>query len=475
MRTGATSLVLGLAMTAGCASALPLVPVLPHPGHQPAVESPSAAAAVAFSLETAPATTDGLAREFLVLLQAHQFAHAARRFDRTMATALPADRLEQVWTSIEQRLGPPIRTDIVEVVPRPPRTHVWFDCEFETAVWNVEVVIDGARRVSGLTLSPLPPPWSTPDYAAPSAFSERSIPIGNPPLQGTLAVPRDSVASAVVLVHGSGPQDEDGSLGPRGSGNKILKDLAWGLATRGVAVVRYPKRTWAFPEQFEGRPFTLDDEVTADACLAVQAVSNQLRIPTARVFVVGHSLGAALAPRIARTCPSLGGLVLLAGPSRSLDQVLFAQFQYLLLLAGKSHDEIADELQELLAGFGSALIPLGAPGEPLSFSGMRGPRSYWIDVAQYDPAGAVASAPRLPMLLLQGERDYQVRPAELQRWRQILRGQPDASFKLYPALDHRFISGEGISTPADYRRPGHVAPEVIDDITRWIAQRLPRG
>jgi len=287
-------------------------------------------------------------------------------------------------------------------------------------------------------------------------------------------MPSQPAGFAAVLVHGSGPQDEDASVGPRGAGNKMFKDLAWGLATRGIAVLRYPKRTWAHPGQFEGVAFTLDDEVTRDACLAVQEAATQSGLPAGRVFVVAHSLGAALAPRIASACPSLGGLVMLAGPSRSLDKVLFDQFQYLLALAAKNRTEVAAEMDELLSGFSSAISLGGAPEEQLSFSGMRAPRSYWVDVTGYDPVQAMTRAPRVPLLVLQGGRDYQVRPSEFESWKRTLRSHPRAAFRFYPSLDHRFVTGEGLPTPADYGRPGHVAPEVIGDIAEWIRGKSVR-
>lgn len=416
------------------------------------------------------------AGEFVAFLQTHNFAQAARRFDRAMSESLPADRLESAWGSVERGAGRMLRVEVIESVPRPPRTHVWFACEFENRSWNVEVVINAASKVSGFRLQPVPPVWTAPDYADSSAISERQVQVGAgaAPLAGVLTEPARPSGFAAVLVHGSGPQDEDASVGPRGAGNKMFKDIAWGLATQGVAVLRYPKRTWAHPEQFEGVAFTLDDEVTRDACDAVQEAANRVGGRTDRVFVVAHSLGAAMAPRIAAACPSLGGLVLLAGPARSLDQVLFDQFQYLLALAGKNRAEVASELGELLTGFSSAVTILGAPDEQMSFSGMRAPRSYWADVSGYDPAAAMLRAPKVPVLVMQGGRDYQVRRPEFEAWKRILRVHPDASFKLYPSLDHRFVAGEGLPTPADYGRPGHVARDVIIDVAAWIKQKHAR-
>ena len=72
------------------------------------------------------------------------------------------------------------------------------------------------------------------------------------------------------------------------------------------------------------------------------------------------------------------------------------------------------------------------------------------------------------MLILQGERDYQVTLEDLAGWKTYLSGQSNVEFKTYPKLNHLFLEGEGKSAPAEYLDPGHVPVYVIDDIARWI-------
>jgi uncharacterized protein len=461
-------LALAAVLGAGCVA----VPGAPRPpARLPAPALPPAPAA---SVQAPPqaVTPEQVASGFADLLAAHDFRSAADRFDRAMRASLPPEVLDRAWQSIESNAGAPKGNEVIEVIPRPPRTHVWLAIQFERAGWNIEVVVDAARRVSGLRVMPAPQPWAPPDYAAAATITERPVNIGSPALPGIWATSSPAPTRAAVLVHGTGPQDADASVGPRGQGNKLFKDLAWGLAAQGIAVLRYPKRTWSHPEEFEGKAFTLDDEVTLDACAAVEEAGRQLGTGPSHVVLIGHSLGAAMAPRIARACPSLAGLVMLAAPSRALDQVLFDQFLYLLSLAGKNRNETAAEVSELLSGFSLALGPLGPPGEELSFSGMRAPRSYWADVTRYDPSRAMAEV-RARLLLVQGGRDYQVTTAEFEAWKKVLRGRSHVTFKLYPALDHRLVAGRGAPGPVDYQRPGHVAREVIDDVLRWILEPRP--
>jgi hypothetical protein len=95
------------------------------------------------------------------------------------------------------------------------------------------------------------------------------------------------------------------------------------------------------------------------------------------------------------------------------------------------------------------------------------PVSYLLDLKGYDPA-AEAKKLAIPMLILQGERDFQSTMKDFALWKAALGARKDVAFHSYPALNHFFVAGEGKSTDAEYRKPGHVAPEVIDEIAKWI-------
>jgi uncharacterized protein len=116
------------------------------------------------------------------------------------------------------------------------------------------------------------------------------------PLPGTLVLPKGKGPfPAVLLVAGSGANDRDETLGP----NKPFRDLADGLAAAGIASLRFDKRTHVYGAQIAAKSdITLDDEVTDDALTALQQLAKQPAIDPKRVFVLGHSLGAFMAPRI---------------------------------------------------------------------------------------------------------------------------------------------------------------------------------
>ena len=103
---------------------------------------------------------------------------------------------------------------------------------------------------------------------------------------------------------------------------------------------------------------------------------------------------------------------------------------------------------------------------------LRAPPSYWLDLREHDPLAAVKTL-KQPLLVLQGGRDYQVTTADFEGWKKALGSQPNVTFKLYPELNHLFVTGEGNSTPAEYERPGHVAEVVVADIADWILKTGP--
>lgn len=257
---------------------------------------------------------------------------------------------------------------------------------------------------------------------------------------------QESQVPVAILVHGSGPNNMDETLGP----NAPFRDLAEGLARRGIAVVRYDKRTLAHPELFAGqdKTYTYDDETADDAIAAVRAVKGQLlpqggtRIDTARVFVIGHSLGAALAPRIAEREKSVAGIVLLAAPTGKLLPTMARQLRYL----GMAEDAVEAQLKEVKASLPAAYLAFDESYSPIS----------------------TATALTVPMLILQGERDYQVTMDDFANWQRAVGGKEGTSLKSYPSLNHLFMSGEGKCLPNEYLKAGHVSEEVMDDIARFI-------
>lgn len=237
---------------------------------------------------------------------------------------------------------------------------------------------------------------------------------------------------AAVLVHGSGPNDMDETIGP----NKPFRDIANGLAAHGIATLRYTKRTRQYGASLP-KDITLREETVDDALSAVQLLRRTPGIDGKRIFVIGHSLGAFAAPRIAAADAAIAGVVLLAGNTRPVDVLLDEQIKY---LGGKP--EQAAAIKKSM------------------------PEAYWKDLA-VNPVPLAASI-RTPMLILQGERDYQVTMEDFKGWKAIESAR--VTCKSYPAMNHLFQPGQGKAKPSEYQMVAPFSPVVIDDIARWMRQ-----
>ncbi len=284
-------------------------------------------------------------------------------------------------------------------------------------------------------------------------------------LPGTLTLPQNGDnLSCVVLVHGSGPNDRDETIFE----NKPFRDLAWGLAERGIATYRYDKRTKVYQNDLaKDYKLTLDDEVVYDAVDAVDMLLNVDRINKDKIYLLGHSLGGYSIPRIAEKSINTAGYIIMAGNVRGIDELIKEQYYYLVNLDGVVSteeqlqiDALELELKKLsnINSLDSKAVVLGAYKE------------YWKDLKSYNPI-KLAKEINKPVLVLQGERDYQVPVTEYNLWKGAFGNNNDWNFCLYPDLNHLMIKGEGKSSPSEYMTKGNVDKNVIIDIANWISNK----
>jgi len=402
------------------------------------------------------------------LIDEQDFAGATSDFDATMQNVMPEQQLEETWTALIAQVGMyqgRTNTYVADTIDQYIRVAV--PLTFEQAELIMRVVIDSTNGlISGLFFVPAAE-YTPPAYADTDTFEESEVNVGAGgewELPGTLTMPKgDGPFAAVVLVHGSGPNDRDETI----ESNKPFKDLAWGLASRGIAVLRYDKRSRVYGAQLAAiNDLTVKDEVIDDALAAVELLRQTDKIDAQGVYVLGHSLGGMLAPRIAVADSDIAGLIILAGTTRPLEDVIIEQTEYLASLSENTSLEAQRQIEAIQQAVAQvkALTPDDA-GQPGLIIGA--PATYWLDLRTYDPA-ATATQLSIPMLILQGERDYQVTLTDFAGWQAALSSRSDVQLKTYAALNHLFIAGEGPSTPTEYATPGNVEEMVIEDIATWI-------
>ncbi len=287
-------------------------------------------------------------------------------------------------------------------------------------------------------------------------------------LPGTLTLPRgEGPFPAVILLQGSGPSDRDESVGNL----KPFRDIAEGLAEKGIAVYRFDKRSYVFGAELAAdRQMTLEDEYLEDAVNAVQLLARQGGIDPDRIFVLGHSLGGNAVPAIARELEKApagaAGFILMAASPRPMDVLMREQYDYLYSLMPEITAGQQAEKDAVFAELDRLKDP-DSLGEEDTVLGVYA--AYWKWLAAYDILQAAGEITR-PVLLLQGEEDYQVTMEDYGIWADAFGGKENWRMISYPGLTHAFTEGLKTEGSAVYNRSDRVNARVIEDLADFVAR-----
>jgi hypothetical protein len=395
-------------------------------------------AVVTASLLGAAPGTDANARKAVDLLLAAKYTEFGQLLNANAKDKLTPDFLRDHFAAEVKDFGGVEEIGAPVSLKSGDNNLVSFPVKFLKGTVNIQLTMDASGKVTGLYLrppdQPLPPVWKHAAYSKADSFNERPVTVGSGDWQlgGTLTVPvGKGPFPGLVLVPGPGPNDRDEAF----FATRIFADLAEGLASRGIAV------------------------------MAIALLRTQPEVDPKQVFALGHSLGGYALPRIAKADGKLAGAIELAGNARSIEDISISQTEAMLAAkGGATPDE--QKRMDLMKGEAAQVKNLAAvKPHPDVLLGL--PVEYFLDLKGYDP-GAEARRLGIPMLFLQGDRDFQVTMVDFGLWKSGMMGAANVTFHDYPALNHLFISGEGPSTQAEYRKPGNVASAVIDDISAWI-------
>jgi dienelactone hydrolase len=416
----------------------------------------------------AHASTDSRVDQLFTALSDRKFADATQHFDPTMKSALSADQLSAVWLQIGSTYGKLNQWKIIQhsMLTGTDVFSVVLAFEHGKLIATVSVRPQ-TGEIAGLYFKPMTTktaasssPATSPPYANATKFRSEAVTIGDDPwkLPGTLTIPAgNGPFPAVVLLAGSGPHDRDESVGA----NHVFKDLAEGLSSRGIIVLRYDKRTFAY-QTLDPQKTTVKEEIIDDGAAAVHLLRTRPEVAHDRIFVVGHSLGAVMAPEVARKARPVAGIVMLAPNGRKLPAVIVQQVRDI----GQASPEQLAELERQANEISEHKMPRAQ-----YFFGA--PAAYYYDLDARDEV-AIARTLGVPILILHGGRDYQVIDEDISIWQTGLKGDPKVQVKTFPTLNHLFIAGTGKPGPAEYETPGHVDGAVIGAIASFIANASGR-
>lgn len=393
------------------------------------------------------------------------------QLEDTVREQVTAEQLQAAWDQQILSLG--ALQSVTEALEQAQgdQTVVQLLCQHENGVQYLICAYDSNGKLVAFYFQPAEDLTEKNSWILPDGVTEKTVKIGaGTPLEvsGTITLPAgDGPFPAVVLVHGSGSLDQDETIGA----NKPFRDLAYGLAARGIGVIRYDKAPYAHPEAFTGTDYTVDDEYTGTVLAALQTLRENANV--SNVYVLGHSEGGMLTPYlIEQSNGEFAGGIIMAGTPRKLWEVSLDQNMALLeTMPEEQRAAYREQLEQERAR--AIALDQGQydaqARENMTIFGI--PAEYLYQLDQIDPA-ALAKQVNVPLLILQGESDFQVSvEKDFEAWKSAIGAENEiVSYRSYEGLNHLFLEskGDNMGTIAEYNEPGHIPAMVLDDIMVWI-------
>ncbi len=408
-------------------------------------------------------------------LLAGDFAAVAERFDENMAAVLDADGLAQSWSAVAPLLGEYLGRGEAELTQQGDFTVAVLQARFANSNLKVQIAYDAAERIGGMQMQPVAPE-TTDNAEGTGAWTEVELTVeADPayPLGATLCLPVGGDAAlppVVVLVQGSGSSDRNEAI----LQNAPFQDIAHGLAELGVATLRYDKRTFVYPECAGDTGLDIDirAEMLDDVNAAIDLMRTDGRVDGSRIFVLGHSLGGMMVPAIAAENPDLAGAISMAGSLRRLWEIVYDQNQEAIAaydaveLPEAQRATLDAQVAQIEADMETFRGGISELSDDALLLGV--PVRYWRSLEEYAGEHFIDEL-KLPLLILQGDADFQVyADVDYPLWQEALAGRDNVSFCLYEGLNHLMMPTQGMRDTTEYVTPSHVREDVIADIADFV-------
>jgi pimeloyl-ACP methyl ester carboxylesterase len=304
-----------------------------------------------------------------------------------------------------------------------------------------------------------------PSYVDTSHFSEVEFTMqGEPALPAVMTVAKTNEPNPVVLLfEGFGPTDRDETIGTV----KPFRDIAWGLATQGIASIRFDCRAYTqSTEVIAG--YDLDNFLLDDIAAMLAYIRMETTIfDTTRIFLAGHGLGGVVAPRAAKRDGGIAGLIFLSSPARSIDKLIRETLKRDMKsekAIGMGEKANPGDVAEILDLLERRQLP---PNEMLLFA----PARIWYELMDSDHI-AIAEQLNLPTLIVLSGRDFEASDKDYEIWEMKFGGKTNFSIIKYDELNHFYQRGSGQADRLEYLSDtASVDRQVVDDIASWVKRQ----
>lgn len=308
---------------------------------------------------------------------------------------------------------------------------------------------------------------------------EVSFKSGDVRLSGTLCLPSEGgTFPCVLMIHGSGPIDRDENA--RGFALNVFNTIARHLADRGIASLRYDKRGIGRSKgsYWDAGFYDLiqDAKSAYDFLLSHQSISKGL------IFLLGHSEGGYIAPKVSLTYTSIAGLILIAPTVQRLDKVLEAQSAVI-----KKDVAQGKGLKRGMIKFGFKLFgdPEKTQAEAIKkikttkkawfrYKGQRINAKWFRESLEYDPVYTMQNV-TCPVLAISGEKDIQVDPQDAAKIAELAKGEVE--YHIIPNMTHLLRLDYGTPSLLEYKMliKKDIDRQMLDIMVTWLQKAIVGG
>lgn len=271
-----------------------------------------------------------------------------------------------------------------------------------------------------------------------------------------------SATKMVVIVGDAGATGMDGGT----EVNTPYKDIAQGLASKGIASLRFDKRYFTYGMDFtlrEDYDFTLKEDYIDDYKAVMSYISGRSDINKDNIYVIGFGQGGSLIPMLDRACSIAKGYVFMGANQSAPEDIISNMSKAMVDVIPNITQGEKNQMLSIINAEVNAIKGL-TTYSPDDFY-LDQSTKYWLSYRGYDPASRARDINK-PMMFLHGSNDFAVPVSEIELFRGVLSSKENMSFKVYSGLTSEFIAGP--KNFDAYTTKGKVSQTVIDDISGFI-------